>query len=141
LSFYQGGFLETAFRDESSVHNFSWERVQLSVTPLDWPWAEPVLVSKIAATRMHVFAENLTHRQRVQLGLFEPSGEREAALARVKEAINARHGRFAVRSGTTLWLPEIYRDSANEFDICDIRVRWDSHRRKPSPREEVIRAL
>jgi transposase len=30
-------------------------------------------------------------------------------------------------------------DDGNGF--CEVHVRWDSHRRKPSPREEVIRAL
>jgi DNA polymerase V len=43
------------------------------------------------------------------------------AVARLKEQVNNRHGRFALRSAATLHLPAIYRDVANAYDICDIR--------------------
>ena len=43
------------------------------------------------------------------------------ALAEVKRAINAKVGRFAVRSAATLPLVEVYRDDANGYDICDVR--------------------
>ena len=78
-------------------------------------------VPRIAATRMQVLAQRLSHRERVQRGLFEPSGDRAEALARLKRAINERHGRFMVRSGITLPLASIYKDPANSYDICDIR--------------------
>jgi hypothetical protein len=30
-------------------------------------------------------------------------------------------GRFAVRSGATLPLADVYRDEAQQYDICDVR--------------------
>jgi hypothetical protein len=55
--------------------------------------------------------------------LFDPSDQRSQAqaVARLKREINARHGRFVLRSAATLPLAAIYRDTANEYDICDIR--------------------
>jgi DNA polymerase V len=73
------------------------------------------------AGRMHLFADRLTPRSPGQLGLFDGPGERAETLARVKREVNLRHGRFAIRSGATLPLASIYADSANEFDICDVR--------------------
>jgi nucleotidyltransferase/DNA polymerase involved in DNA repair len=47
--------------------------------------------------------------------------KRDRALAQLKRAVNARYGRFALRSGATLPLYAIYQDEANSFDICDVR--------------------
>ena len=85
------------------------------------PCVRRAWVPRGAATRMHLFAEDLVARQRVQLGLFDPPDERSAAIASLKHAVNKRHGRFVLRSGATLLLPSIYRDPANGYDICDIR--------------------
>lgn len=71
---------------------------------------------------MHLVAMQLHGEGPVQRGLFEPPPGRAEALARLKRDINARVGRFALRSGATLYLPrEVYNDWANDFDICDIR--------------------
>lgn len=43
-----------------------------------------------------------------------------SAIADVKRAINERMGRFAVRSGATLPLAELYDDETADYDICDI---------------------
>ena len=56
-----------------------------------------------------------------QLGLFEGAPGKAETLATLKRSINARHGRFALRSGATLPLGAIYADRANSFDICDVR--------------------
>ena len=76
---------------------------------------------KVAASRMHLIADSLVPKHRSQLGLFEADGGRADAVARLKRTINERHGRFALRSGATLPLGPIYRDTANGFDICDVR--------------------
>jgi nucleotidyltransferase/DNA polymerase involved in DNA repair len=73
------------------------------------------------ANRMHLFADRLTWKREAQLGLFDPPGTRAEAVARMKEAINDRHGRFALRSAATLPLAAIYGDRSNGFDICDVR--------------------
>jgi hypothetical protein len=46
---------------------------------------------------------------------------RAAALARLKREVNARVGRFALRSGATLYLDDLYRDEASGYDVCDVR--------------------
>ena len=72
-------------------------------------------------SHMHLIAGDLRKDGYVQRSLFDPPDEPEAALAVAKAAINEKVGRFAVRSGATLFLPEMYRDRSHEFDVCDIR--------------------
>jgi DNA polymerase V len=75
------------------------------------------------AARMHLIAEDLTRRVPTPRGLFEPrrAADRAEAVATLKRRVNARVGRFSLRSAATLPLHAIYRDSTNGFDICDIR--------------------
>lgn len=73
------------------------------------------------ATHLHVIATELRRGQGFQLSLFDQPNPRREAVARVKRAVNARFGRFKVRSGTTLLLPNVYKDPANNFDVCDVR--------------------
>lgn len=70
--------------------------------------------------RMHLIAEQLQYKGRAQLGLFDPPPDRDRALCALKHDINTRHGRFAIRSGATLPLGEIYADEAHGYDICDV---------------------
>lgn len=70
--------------------------------------------------RMHVFAEQLRYRDLVQRSLFECSGLNRR-LDEVKRIVNGKVGRFAVRSGETLPLKDIYSDSTHQYDICDVR--------------------
>jgi hypothetical protein len=53
------------------------------------------------------------------MGLFERF-EEDAATA-MKQAINRKHGRFALRSAATLPLAPIYADGASGYDICDVQ--------------------
>jgi DNA polymerase V len=80
-------------------------------------------IPRALATHMHLIAEELTTRRDCPFDLFDPPSRRGQALAiaRLKREINARHGRFVIRSAATLPLAPIYRDTANEYDICDIR--------------------
>ncbi|HEY7309118.1 MAG TPA: nucleotidyltransferase [Gemmataceae bacterium] len=73
------------------------------------------------ATRMHVTASQLRRPGAVQLGLFDPPVERACAVAKLKREINAEVRRFALRSGATLPLADVYRDEAQGYDICDVR--------------------
>jgi nucleotidyltransferase/DNA polymerase involved in DNA repair len=86
------------------------------------PCLRQAYIRGVPAQRMHVIAENLHRRDPRPLDLFEPAGRhsRAEALARVKERINQRIGRFALRSAATLPLPSIYADIANGYDICDV---------------------
>jgi nucleotidyltransferase/DNA polymerase involved in DNA repair len=74
-----------------------------------------------AVNRMHLLASQLARPTFVQRGLFEPPCEQAAAVAAVKREVNARCGRFALRSGATLPLKEVYRDQAQSYDVCDVR--------------------
>jgi DNA polymerase V len=74
-----------------------------------------------AINRMHLLASRLARPSFVQRGLFDPPDERAEAVAKLKREINAQCGRFALRSGATLPLKEVYRDAAQGYDICDIR--------------------
>ncbi|HEY1190714.1 MAG TPA: nucleotidyltransferase [Gemmata sp.] len=73
------------------------------------------------ATHLHVIAPDLRRARGFQLSLFDEPNPRREALTAVKAAVNARYGRFKLRSGTTLYLPRVYKDPANDFDICDVR--------------------
>jgi nucleotidyltransferase/DNA polymerase involved in DNA repair len=74
-----------------------------------------------AATRMHLMASQLRRPGYVERGLFDPPDEQAWDVARVKREVNARLGRFTLRSGATLPLYDVYRDEAQQYDICDVR--------------------
>jgi nucleotidyltransferase/DNA polymerase involved in DNA repair len=71
--------------------------------------------------RTNLVATQLRWPGAVQLGLFEPPPGRAAALARLKREVNGRHGRFALRSGATLFVNEFYKDEAYGYEVCDVR--------------------
>jgi nucleotidyltransferase/DNA polymerase involved in DNA repair len=85
------------------------------------PCLRAAWIPRVPANRMHLFAEHLVARQRVQLGLFQKPDSRAETIARLKRVANDRHGRFALRSAATLALGAIYDDEANEWDICDVK--------------------
>lgn len=77
-----------------------------------WLPGEPVV-------RMHLLAFHLQRPGYVQGSLFDQP--ENPAVAEVKRRINEKMGRFAVRSGATLPLVDVYDDSAQNYDICDVR--------------------
>jgi DNA polymerase V len=87
------------------------------------PCLRSAWLPRAPAWRMQVIAEHLVPRGQVQLGLFDKPGvaEKAEAIARLKREINLDQGRFALRSAATLPLASIYQDTANGYDICDIR--------------------
>ncbi len=78
---------------------------------------------KVEATRMHVVADKLVPKRTAPLGLFDRPDDRVEALSRLKRIVNGRIGRFTLRSGATLPLYDVYRDTTNSFDICDIHKK------------------
>jgi nucleotidyltransferase/DNA polymerase involved in DNA repair len=68
----------------------------------------------VVVAAMHLLAEQLSRE--IQLTLFDT----EPDEIEIKEKINSKLGRFAVRSGETLFL-DVYGDTSNDFDICDVR--------------------
>lgn len=73
------------------------------------------------ATHLHVIAPELRRARGHQLSLFDEPDPRREAVASAKAAVNERFGRFKLRSGMTLYLPKVYEDPANDFDVCDVR--------------------
>jgi DNA polymerase V len=73
------------------------------------------------AIRMHVAASQLRRPGCIQLGLFDPPPQQARVVAKLKREVNEHLGRFALRSGATLPLADVYRDEAQSYDICDIR--------------------
>jgi DNA polymerase V len=76
------------------------------------------------ATHMHVVASRLVRPPGWHQSLFEPDDPRLDALARLKHEVNDRFGRWKIRSGATLFANDFYDDSANEYDICDVRGKF-----------------
>jgi DNA polymerase V len=76
------------------------------------------------ATHMWVSADRLVRAKGFQLSLFDPPDPRREAVADVKAAVNDRFGRFKLRSAATLYLPAVYADPANAYDVCDIRGKF-----------------
>lgn len=73
------------------------------------------------ATHMWVMADSLRQAKGFQMSLFENPDPQRQRIAELKSQVNERFGRFKLRSGTTLHLPAVYADPANDFDICDVR--------------------
>jgi hypothetical protein len=69
---------------------------------------------------MHLDADLLEHRRQRQTMLFDGGDDRAAAVARVKQQVNQKLGRFALRSAATLPIEDVYADPMNDFDICDV---------------------
>jgi DNA polymerase V len=103
-------------------------RLSLSAATADFHILHPAALQLLqtcwqaeqVVTYMHLIAENLIARQFAQRSLFGQPTPKQKAIAEVKRSINCRVGRFALRSGATLHLDDIYRDETNSYDICDI---------------------
>lgn len=78
-------------------------------------WQPPLVV-----TGVYLLVSRLHYGPLVQKSLFTPANPTAERIALVKRLVNARIGRFAVRSGATLPLYDVYQDEAQQFDICDI---------------------
>jgi DNA polymerase V len=87
------------------------------------PCLRSAWMPRVHASGMHLIAADLAPRGQHALALFDPPAQRAKAeaVARLKQEVNDRHGRFALRSAATLHLPSIYRDTTNGYDICDVR--------------------
>lgn len=127
LNFYRLGcdqlILELTFKPtgraamRESLLATAWQFEELAVAALDLlarVWSgEPV-------GYMHVIAGQLCARSHARRSLFPLGDERQEAIDRLKHQVNESVGRFALRSGATLPLADVYGDPANAYDICDV---------------------
>ncbi len=79
---------------------------------LDKCWQNDWLI-----VQMHLVADRLEMRGKHQLSLFV---NRNRKVDSIKKSVNKKIGRFALRSGMTLQINDVYADSTNDYDICDI---------------------
>ena len=128
LNYYQLGcdqlILDLAFKStgsgalRESLLGTAWQFDELSQVALRllhrlWTGTRPVHY-------MHLIAGRLRNRRHAQQSLFPVGDERETTIDRLKHRVNETIGRFALRSGATLPLADVYGDPANAYDICDI---------------------
>jgi DNA polymerase V len=78
-------------------------------------------IPRETVARINLVATHLQWPGSVQLGLFDPPADRAEAIARLKREVNACCGRFALRSGATLFVNEFYKDEAYGYEVCDVR--------------------
>lgn len=69
---------------------------------------------------MHVFGEKLQFRSCYQASLFSKKNSGVPDTSAIIRLVNDKVGRFAVRTGTTIPLYDIYSDKAQSYDICDV---------------------
>ena len=72
-------------------------------------------------SHMFILADRLAPRRAVQNSFLADPVPLQKPIANLKREVNQRLGRFAIRSGQTLHLPDIYADHTQDYDICDIR--------------------
>lgn len=70
---------------------------------------------------MHVFGEKLQFRTSYQASLFSKKNPGKLDHAAIIRLVNQKAGRFAIRTGATLPLQDIYADKAQSYDICDVQ--------------------
>lgn len=70
-------------------------------------------------THLHLIAGKIARRQERQLSLFD--SKPKPRIDQLKKQINDKLGRFVVRSGATLHLPELYQDASHDYEICDVQ--------------------
>jgi nucleotidyltransferase/DNA polymerase involved in DNA repair len=70
-------------------------------------------------THLHLIAGNIARRQERQLSLFD--AKPQPRIDQLKKQINDKLGRFVIRSGATLHLPELYQDASHDYEICDVQ--------------------
>ncbi|WP_437191324.1 DNA polymerase Y family protein [Planctomicrobium sp. SH527] len=78
-------------------------------------------VNHQAVSGMHILADRLTYQTSHQMNLFIGEEIRNDKISELKQLVNSSVGRFALRSGETLALTEIYDDPSHSYDICDIQ--------------------
>ncbi len=117
--------LSLQFRDNSGVAR----QARLPIATKDFTVLAPYALALFDAGwpvgtdvgYMHLDADRLTSVGERQQTLFALARDpKTTAIADVKRAINARMGRFALRSGATLPLAELYDDETADYDICDV---------------------
>ena len=70
-------------------------------------------------THLHLIAGSIARRQERQLSLFDSKAK--PRVDQLKKNINDKLGRFVIRSGATLHLPELYQDASHNYEICDVQ--------------------
>lgn len=69
---------------------------------------------------VHIIGYPLRSHQQKQLNLFTDEDEKYQQLLLTKQQLNRKYGRFTLRSGATLFVPQVFADETSNYEICDI---------------------
>jgi nucleotidyltransferase/DNA polymerase involved in DNA repair len=69
---------------------------------------------------VHLASTQLRTPLLAQRNLFTKEDPRAALLKAAKQEVSARFGAFTLRSAATAFVPEVFADSASNYEICDI---------------------
>ncbi len=116
LQFREGGGLsKRASLPEATAEFHALAQAGLHLLEFCWPRS----VRHLRVEYMHVIANRLQPRSCWQRGLFKAK-QTDSRVTAVKQSINDKIGRFALRTAATLPLVEMYADDTNDYDICDV---------------------
>ncbi len=69
---------------------------------------------------VHLYATALKGSDRKQLPLFSTENPRAQQVQALKQNLAERFGPFTLRSASTAFVPQVFADTASNYEICDI---------------------
>lgn len=69
---------------------------------------------------VHIYATDLRACARKQMPLFSDQNPREQQVQLLKQNLSERFGPFTLRSASTAFAPQVFADTASNYEICDI---------------------
>ena len=69
---------------------------------------------------VHLYTSSLRENTKKQQSLFINTDSNSMKIKKIKEELSERFGPFSLRSASTAYTPEIFRDTASNYEICDI---------------------
>lgn len=73
---------------------------------------------------LHVMGLNIRNFSPKQLSIFDFSGEKGRKLSDIRECVLKKHGLFAIRSASTAFINDVFRDDASNFEISDMDKKF-----------------
>ncbi len=73
-----------------------------------------------AYSAVHLYASNLRASERKQMPLFSSENAQSQRLQALKQNLSERFGPFTLRSASTAFVPQVFSDTASNYEICDI---------------------
>jgi DNA polymerase V len=71
-------------------------------------------------SRVHIVGQPIRYCCRKQLNLFEVVSPKVQRMAKLKQEVNERFGLFTLRSASSEYASEVFKDKVSDFEITDI---------------------